>query len=296
MEQLDKAFEYCKFIMQKHAKTFYMAAQKLPYEEQKHFWSIYAYCRTVDDIADEYFLKDTNQGIKELQNIKNSLILSFNQKYSGTNLIFLALNKTFENYKFNIDPFLELIEGAIWDLTSKEIKTLEDLLEYSKLVAGSVGAMLLPIISNQPDKIYNHAYNYGTFMQIVNIIRDVGEDLKNRNRIYLPKDMITQYNISIDNLRNGIVTTNYKKLIEDLMEIAEKMFFENVSSINYLRKDVRRSIHLAGLWYLEILNSVRFSNYDNLSKRNYVPKYMKYISLLGGYKLRKNILKSIFLV
>lgn len=286
-------FEYCRQIMEKHAKTFYLASQKLPEEERKHFWSIYAYCRTVDDIADEYFISSPNKGLEELEKIKENLNLSFSKEYKGKNPIFLALNETFSKFKFKIEPFLELIEGAKWDLERKPIENTDDLILYSKLVAGSVGAMLLPIMSKEPEKLYEKAYNYGIFMQIVNIIRDVGEDLRERNRIYLPLSLLKEFKVEVENLRKGLITPNYKLLIENLMELAEKIFNESKNAIKHLRKEVRTAIHLAGIWYLEILNAVRLSRYNNLSKRNYVSKFFKLVSTLGMYKLRKEILKLI---
>lgn len=288
-------YEYCRSIMEKHAKTFYLASQRLPLSDRKHFWSIYAYCRAVDNIADELFLNDPFKGIEELESVKGDLILSYNGQYDGKDPIFIALSQTFRSYKFRIEPFLELIEGARWDLLKIPINTVDDLIYYSRLVAGSVGAMLLPIISNEPDSLYESAYNYGVFMQIVNIIRDVGEDMRDRNRIYIPTDLLNEYSISVEDIRKGIITRNYKAMIERLMEIAEKIFFENVRTVWKLKKEVRTAIYLAGIWYLEILNAVRFSNYNNLTKRNYVPKLLKYMAIIGGYKIRKKVAKFLFI-
>lgn len=284
-------FEYCRKIMEKHAKTFYLASQKLPMERRIHFWSIYAYCRTVDDISDEDVSKPVSEKIKELEKIKENIILSYNKNYKGKDPIFLALNETFSKFNFNIKPFFELIEGAIWDLEGKPIETFEDMINYSRLVAGSVGAMLLPVISERPDELYDKAYNYGVFMQLVNVVRDVGEDIRERNRVYIPLNLLEQFDVKIEDLRNGVITKNYINLLECIMENAEELFFKNVDSIKDLIKEVRVSILLAGRWYLEILNAVRFSKYDNLTKRNYVSKLMKLVSSVGGYKIRKNIIK-----
>lgn len=283
-------FEYCRQIMEKHAKTFYLASQRLPENDRKHFWSIYAYCRTVDDIADEHFISSPQKGLEELEKIYENLNLSFNKNYSGENAIFLALNDTFSKFTFKIEPFIELIEGAKWDLERRPIENIDDLIEYSRLVAGSVGAMLLPIMSKEPEKLYEKAYNYGIFMQIVNIIRDVGEDLKERNRIYLPLSLLRKFQINIEDLKKGLITPNYKLLIENLMELAENIFNNSKNAIKLLKKEVRTAIHLAGIWYLEILNAIRLSRYDNLSKRNYVSKFFKLLSTFGMYNLRKKIL------
>ena len=112
-----------------------------------------------------FIINDKQKALDEIYKIKENLILALEENYNKDNKIFLGLKEVFKKYKFDIKPFLELIEGAIWDIEGIEIKNLNDLINYSKLVAGSVGAMLFPIISNyKNEEILKSAYNLGIFM------------------------------------------------------------------------------------------------------------------------------------
>lgn len=287
-------YRKCEEVMKQNAKTFYLASLKLPLNLRKHFWSIYAYCRLVDNIADEFFIKnDRKLSISKIYEIEDKLLSSYENRYRGDDYVFLALNETFSLYKFDIEPFLELLKGALWDIEGKIIEKMDDLFEYSKLVAGSVGAMLLPIISDTNEDIKEKAYDYGVFMQIVNILRDVGEDYKLRKRIYIPRSILNEFGIKEFHIKNEIITPNYVDMLEYLMEIAESLYYRTIKYVKYLRKEVRSAISSAGTWYLEILNAIRFNKYDNFKKRAYVNNIFKVISRLGGYSVRKSILKKI---
>ncbi|MEO0224833.1 MAG: hypothetical protein ABIL76_07075, partial [candidate division WOR-3 bacterium] len=92
-------------------------------------------------------------------------------------------------------------------------------------------------------------------------------------------------------IKNGLITPNYVDMLEFLMEIAEKLFYENVDKIKFLREEIRKAIYRSGIWYLEILNAIRFNNYDNINKRAYVNKFFKFLSLFFDYRIKKEILK-----
>lgn len=239
-----------------------------------------------------FIINDKQKALDEIYKIKENLILALEENYNKDNKIFLGLKEVFKKYKFDIKPFLELIEGAIWDIEGIEIKNLNDLINYSKLVAGSVGAMLFPIISNyKNEEILKSAYNFGIFMQIVNILRDVGEDYKIRKRIYIPRTILKDFSIKEFHIKHGLITPNYIDMLEFLMEIAEKLFYENVDKIKFLREEIREAIYRAGIWYLEILNAIRFNDYDNINKRAYVNRFFKFLSLFFDYRIKKEILK-----
>lgn len=51
------------------------------------------------------------------------------------------------------------------------------------------------------DRVYKAALALGTANQLTNILRDVGEDIRERNRIYLPLDELQQFGISEEEVR-----------------------------------------------------------------------------------------------
>lgn len=80
------------------------------------------------------------------------------------------------------------------DLEQYRYETLDELLIYSYHVADTVGFMLLPIIApRKKEQLKEAAIFLGIGMQLTNILRDIGEDKAERNRIYLPKQVMDQF-------------------------------------------------------------------------------------------------------
>ena len=57
------------------------------------------------------------------------------------------------------------------------------------------------------EAVYRAALGLGTANQLTNILRDVGEDVKERNRIYLPLDELARYGLTEADLMAGLHST-----------------------------------------------------------------------------------------
>ena len=104
-----------------------------------------------------------------------------------------------ERYGLPPDPLHELIDGAVWDLEERTVADTDDLLAYAGLVAGSVGAMMLPFLVDDRAEIAPlepTARALGQAMQITNILRDVGEDLEQLGRLYLPREALDRFGLT----------------------------------------------------------------------------------------------------
>jgi len=129
------AYKFFEKIISKHANTFYLASLSLPKHLRYDFWIIYSYCRLVDEIANNFFIiSDKQKALDEVYQIKENLISAFEGNYNKDNKIFLGLKEVFKKYKFDIKPFLELIDGAIWDIKGIEIENLNDFNKLFKTI------------------------------------------------------------------------------------------------------------------------------------------------------------------
>lgn len=261
--EFNQDFIYCKNIIKENSKSFYKAFSKLPEQKANAIFAVYAFCRTADDLID-------------LNNDKDSLILFKDELYKFSNgeiidkPLWRALREVFRNYDMNIKPFFQMIEGQLMDSNFKNIETQDELINYCYYVAGTVGLMILPILSTKNHKkLEEVAIKLGTAMQITNILRDIGEDLK-INRVYIPKEIMDRFNYSYLNLEDNLINNSFINMWEFEANIAENLYKEVYEKINLFDKDSRSSVILASMLYKEILNSVRKENYDCLTKRNYV--------------------------
>ena len=270
---LNDDFLYCRKIIKENSKSFYKAFSKLPKNKANAIFAVYAFCRTADDLID-------------LSNDKDSLLLFKDELYSFSEgkvidkPLWRALGEVFKNYDMDIKPFFEMIDGQLMDANFKNIETQDELLNYCYYVAGTVGLMILPILSTKHHKeLKEVAIKLGAAMQITNILRDIGEDYK-INRIYIPKEVMDKFNYSSLDLASNSINNNFIELWEYEANIAEELYKETYKKINLFDKDSRAAVILSSRLYKEILNSVRKNNYDCLTKRNYVGIYKKIFTVI----------------
>nr|WP_179946093.1 phytoene/squalene synthase family protein [Vagococcus penaei] len=246
-------FDYCERVIKKYSKTFYAAFSQLPTEKSKSVYAVYAFCRKADDLVDE------SDDPTLLENFKNELT-NFNNGVVLDDPIWRALSVVFEVFPMDITPFYDMLTGQEKDLDFKQPNTLADLGEYSYYVAGSVGLMLLPILSAVPNNIKGYAKKLGEAMQLTNILRDVGEDFK-MGRIYLPKDEMKHYQVTESILANGVPTESFIQLWEHLACYSEKLYQESLKMIPDINSDCQLSLLTALFFYQEQLNAIRQNHY-----------------------------------
>ena len=222
-----------------HAKSFSWAGFFLAKQTFENGSSLYDFCRTLDDIADE-----------------NTSLDSKKQKFNKIKKDFIERN--FENplikniynliKKFNISEkiVLDLFDGIESDIKeSIEFKTKRELLVYSYRVAGTVGLMMAKILKVDSKIALRSAVDLGIAMQLTNIARDVVED-SGRNRKYIDHDFIK---------------------IKETLGIAELFYKSSFKSIKEIPLINRFAILVARRVYREIGNNIlRKKNLENYNK------------------------------
>jgi 15-cis-phytoene synthase len=278
-----------------NSRTFSLAARFLPVRVRMPVATLYSYCRSVDTIADEVALHDPKGAATQLDRIEKSLDQTF-AGHAPAGLLWQRLSAVAEAFDLDREAMFELIEGARWDLEGRAVETDEDLIQYSELVGGCVGAMMLPFLVSDPDHrraLRPVARSMGVAMQITNILRDVGEDARQLGRVYLPRRRLVACGITPDALASLQPDERYARLIEDVASLAEARYEESLATIGLLPASYRRGIALAGRFYREILNEVRAAGYDNIGRRAVVPFKRKLLLVVrDGYSERRAALQT----
>lgn len=296
---LQRAFRY-------HSRTFSLATMLLPREVRLPVAVIYLYCRTVDTLADGRVRKiGAEAALREVNRMERNLdaTLTGAPPATGKNaLLWRRLAEGHERFALSPEPFRQLLEGARWDLHGRPILTYDDLLAYSDLVAGSVGAMVLPLLVDPPEaacRLEPFARALGNAMQITNILRDVGEDWHDLSRTYLPREAVAAHKVDLDMLTrrphatSATLDPSYAALVEEMMSRAESLYACAEPGIDALPRRAARGVRAAARMYREILNEVRAANYDNLTRRAVVPRRRKARLLVqDDYARRRNRLRQ----
>ncbi|KAF1295836.1 hypothetical protein BAU15_04690 [Enterococcus sp. JM4C] len=267
---LEADYSYCESVIKKNSKSFYTAFSTLPFPKNRAVYAIYAFCRMADDLVDnEENQKDKSKNITELA---QSLEDFFNGDIPR-GPVWTCLNDVYSKYEMNNDAFRIQLKGQNLDINFEQPETMRDMLDYSYMVASSVGLMLLPIVAQKNhQKLEETAINLGFAMQITNILRDIGEDYHSYNRIYLPKELMSKYSVTEEMIKQKVITAELISLWEYLAKEAEhyyQLFYEDLFLFD---KDCQKQLIIASKVYSEILNVIRKDHYSFLIKKNKVSK------------------------
>jgi phytoene synthase len=258
--------QYCLDVTKRNSSTFYKVFKPLKKEQKYAIYAVYAFCRRLDDIIDA---KTTNEvKIQQIQKMKEYLDQISKNTYNGADLDLISLQEKFSQFNLEKSSFELMIEGQLQDLTKIRYKTLKETEQYCYLVASSVGLMINPILTKtkNEEKLEKAARYIGYGLQMTNILRDIGEDAIKYNRVYIPSEIMQQYDVTEDDFKNGNITPNFIKMYESLVKKNQE-YYEKGDKLLYLYPLKSRLIlKNMNKKYFAIIQKVRENNYDVFSK------------------------------
>lgn len=194
---LQQAYAYCQQVARRSSSNFYYAFHLLGPERRAALCAVYAFCRFVDDIADD-------AGRREPAALLERWRAELARVFAGTaeHPIGCALVDAVRRFALPRQPFLDLIDGVEMDLTRRRYETFDDLSQYCYRVASTVGLLCIEIFGYQHPSARDYAVNLGIALQLTNILRDVHEDAQ-RGRIYLPLEDLRRFDCTEAVLLSG---------------------------------------------------------------------------------------------
>lgn len=273
-QALQLAYSHCRSITRIHAKTFYMATRFLPNHKQRSIFAIYGLCRYLDDLVDEAEDLIENNEISHLEIYERLDVFKENlvDSYKGiaqNDPILVAFSDTLKRYDISLDLPLLLLEGVKTDLQKTRYNSFNELYDYSYKVASVVGLMTSEVFGYTDKKALDYAVDLGIAMQLTNILRDVGEDLR-RNRIYLPADELQSFGIRHQSLMNMENTPEFREFMSFQIDRARRYYAEAGKGISMLESDSRLPVLLARENYSRILDKIEENNYNVFDQRAYL--------------------------
>lgn len=263
-----EALGACERTTARHSSTFSLGSRFFPATQRQAVTAVYAACRVGDDAVDEAV--DLADAQKRLEAWWQGIERAYAGTPDRTRPYEVGLAWTLERYDVPKEAFHELRQGFESDLFLTCMETMDDLLLYCRRVAGVVGWMITPIAGYKggPETL-EAALALGNAMQLTNVLRDVGEDL-NRNRCYLPQELLDTHGVTLHELRKGSVSDAYVALLEDLACEAERLYDQGWSGVPKLQGAAKYAVAVAAENYQAILRKLRANRYDNLNRRAYL--------------------------
>jgi phytoene synthase len=254
--------------------------RRLPEEKRIVMYAIYAFCREVDDIADEP---------GELDDKKKELIIwrdRIERLYAGqpSHFITKALFGAVKAYGLLKDDFIAIIDGMEIDAeVAVRIATTEELELYCDRVASAVGRLSVRVFGVPEDLGIKLAFAQGQALQLTNILRDIHEDM-GRNRVYLPQNLLMSHSIKTDDLNAVIAHPALAEVCEILSRIAQQRYIEVRALIKQCDRDAVRPAIMMMEVYSRIFQKLTKRGWIKLTKPVGLTKFEKiWIAIRYGF-------------
>lgn len=187
--------QYCQERAARSGSSFYYSFLFLPRDQRTAITALYAFCREVDDVVDEGL--DPVVARTKLDWWRTEVEAVFGG--TPTHPVSLALAPVVKAFDLPQARFEDIIEGMRMDLDYNRYPDFATLEVYCHRVAGVVGLLSARIFGYSLPATLDYARDLGIALQLTNIVRDVGEDVR-RNRIYLPLDELDRFGVTTDDL------------------------------------------------------------------------------------------------
>ncbi|HET9843380.1 MAG TPA: presqualene diphosphate synthase HpnD [Gammaproteobacteria bacterium] len=254
---------YCNHKAYQSGSSFYYSFLFLPKPQKEAMLALYAYCREIDDVVDE--IKDPLVASKTLSwwHDETERLFQGSPQHPVTKALFVHL----QSVAWPKSLFYDLLTGMSTDLQDPYFETFQDLERYCYCVAGSVGILSTYVFSFQNPSTLEYAKHLGTCLQLINIVRDLGEDLR-RNRVYLPEEDLLHFKLSRHKLLNLEYSAKDLQPLLTLQANRAKNFFElamrHLSSHD--RKHQKAGLIMANI-YLKLLQLLEQEKFEVLEKK-----------------------------
>lgn len=262
-------------IMATRARTFGFAARFLPRERRHAATVLYAFCRVVDDLADDVApeiglpaLHAWETWIEWLDHraAGRAFIALEPLLPAGSDAVAGDLAQVISDYGVPHRYLGDLVRGAIADATRTQVADFAELRRFCYSVAGTVGRAMAHVLGAPGVEAGQRAEQLGIAMQLTNILRDVGEDLE-RGRVYLPADELARFGVTAADLAHGRTGEPFTRLMQFQVRRARAFYASGLPGVFLLPADSRFAILLAGRLYAAILSCIERQQYRVFDQR-----------------------------
>ena len=219
---VDHSYAFCTKMARAAGSSFYPCFRLLPRAKRQGMIALYAFMRQTDDLADDEmvelatrrrWLNAWEEALRRVLDDDPSAATLVRQEQRPWVSILPAVADTVHRFEIPPEYLREVIDGVRRDLTPSTYQTFDELTEYCHLVASAVGLACIRIWgADDYGQVFEPARACGVAFQMINILRDIGEDL-DRDRIYLPLDDLQSVGYAIDELKHRVVNDCFRQLI-----------------------------------------------------------------------------------
>ena len=209
-------------VVARSGTSFLWGMTLLPAERRRAMRAIYAFCREVDDVADEPGkVADKRRALASWREEIGRLYAGRPERPTTR-----ALLEPVHRFDLPRGEFLAIIDGMEIDAApAVRMRGLDELLDYCRKVAGSVGVLSVHTFGAPRHPGPRIAETLGNALQLTNILRDLEEDAA-RQRLYVPRDVLDRHGVRAASPDAVFVHPGFAGACEELAAIARGYYSE----------------------------------------------------------------------
>ncbi len=257
-------------ITRKAKSNLAFALNILPRERRDDMVVFYAFCRTMDDLADDAGVPD-DQRAHSLDTWKSGLLHGFHAPDEFQQEVISLRDRR----QIPTDLLVAIIDGCRMDLQPQRFQTWDDLSGYIWKVACAVGLVSIRIFGCVDPASERYAVALGHALQLTNILRDIGEDLSNGRRIYLPLADLARFQYTEQDLIDRVRDERFLALMAYEAARAEDYFREAETLLPAVDRAALLPARIMGEIYHLLLVKMRDDHFHVFEKRYQVSKARK---------------------
>jgi phytoene synthase len=247
-------------ITRKSASNLALAFVLLPKPKRYAMSALYAFCREVDDVADEEATPlETRRA--DLAAWREDVRLACEGGAPK-----FTVNRELQPVIAQYAYFDQLIQGVEMDLDIKRYDTYEELELYCYRVASVVGLLSVEIFGYQSQECRPYAIALGKALQLTNILRDVRGDAE-RGRIYLPLSELERHKVSPEEILRLEYSGRFERLAASVANQARKFYAEAGRTLPAVDRRSMIAAELMGSVYWRLLRELERRHFDVFNGR-----------------------------
>jgi presqualene diphosphate synthase len=242
--------------------SFYWAMRLLPQERRDGMYAVYAFCREVDDIADDWPEAKRPAGLAAWHDEIEAI-------YAGRprRLIARALEAPIARFQLRKADFHDVIDGMEMDAAEAIRAPDMAMLDlYCARVAAAVGHLSVHVFGDPGEAAHEVADALGRALQLTNILRDLAEDAE-RGRLYLPRELLGRHGIRSDDPATVLRHPALPAVCRDLADVALQHFDTAEAAMRRSSRRAMRPAAVMGAFYRAMLNALVEASWRDLAAR-----------------------------
>jgi phytoene synthase len=251
--------------------SFYRGMRVLPPDRRHAMYAIYAFCRVVDDIADDDSIPFADR-LPQLTAWRTRIADLYRGVTDGA--ITRVLAAAVGRYQLRQEDFIAVIDGMQMDsetpIVAPDLATLD---LYCDRVAAAVGRLSVRAFGDASENADRVAHALGRALQLTNILRDLKEDA-DRGRLYLPREYLDAAGVPHDP-QAALRAPRFAEVCARIAKLAHDYFDTAHAAMTLCDKSAMRPARLMGATYAAILGRIEQRGWARLDERVSLPKWQK---------------------